>query len=694
MGNNIALNLLHIEDSNEDAYIVNQSLKKTKSDLYSYDITLAPDLKSALIQLEKQKNYNAILLDLNLPDGKGIENIKTIRSINPDIPIVVLTGNMDEETALNALSEGAQEYIVKTHSNGPVIQRIIQSSIFRKRAEIELSRKAYTDGLTGLPNRGFFEHAAKGMMQRAQRAQVKNALMFIDLNKFKEINDTYGHEAGNIVLQEVATRLKNTLRTSDLIARYAGDEFVIYMDSGKESVTEELCRFVAEKIVKTIETPINIETREIEISLSIGIALFPNDGQEFDALLKSADQEMYRAKKSPDQKYSIIGRKPEKKKSLDIKKLIQTPVNKNDAKNTILIIDDDIVDRAIYKKTLKRTKNQFDVQEVNTLKEAFKFLETNTPDCILLDYTLPDGTGIDFLATFKVTSRVLNSAVVMLTGKDDRHTATEAIKHGAKDYIVKNQLDHKRFTNIISNAIEKQSLEKELKQHQQELERSNTELSDFSHTVAHDLKAPARKIFSFCEILKNRTEHINDENVHSCIDRMSVSADRMQKLINDLLEYAQIDHNRESKKFVPLNSIAHDVVTDLESWLEEKQAHVTVNKLPKWPVYPVKIQQVLNNLIINAVKYSAPDRLPEITITSQVKEGICTINVEDNGLGIDSHQVPKIFYPFHRLHSADEIEGSGLGLSICQKILQKHGGHISVTSKVMEGSRFELSLPR
>lgn len=305
------LNILHVEDDISDAHII-QSYLKDKTDLSeaskkNYLITHYDCLKKALEHLDKNQNFSAILLDMNLPDGLGLENIKSIKRLAPDIPIVIITSVSDEKIAENALQIGAQECLVKSYGSAHLLKRVIQSSIIRKRAENALSKRADYDDLTGLPNRSYFENAARAMLQHAKRWQRRDALMFIDLNKFKLINDTYGHEAGNIVLRKVSERLRAILRSSDLIARYAGDEFVIYMDCGRAEVTEDLCKFVAEKIVRAVETPIDIGKSMLDVHLSIGIAIYPDAGENFDALLKNADKVMYEAKQSADTKYCIIG---------------------------------------------------------------------------------------------------------------------------------------------------------------------------------------------------------------------------------------------------------------------------------------------------------------------------------------------------------------------------------------------------
>ncbi len=694
MRSNLALNILHIEDNPIDAQLVARLIQEQKDPYCSYKITVAATMAEALLKLVSGNHYNVILLDLNLPDGQGIENINTIKEVNSDIPIIVVTQSEDDALTLQALNEGAQEYISKDKNTGYIMQRVIQSSILRQKARNELSRRAYSDDLTDLPNRAFFEEAVQKMLFQAKRVNRKEALMFIDLNKFKIINDSYGHDAGNIVLKEVAERLKKTLRISDLIARYAGDEFVIYIDGGKQPITNLSCKYIAEKIVREVEKPIKIsDSVTVDVSLSIGVAIFPDAGETLDIMLKEADKAMYKAKNDDNVKYTIIGAVADKKES-SIAKIIPEPSNKNTPDSAILIIDDNKADRVRNKKLLSAGKKQYLVLEAESLAEAFQVLEYQMPDCILIDYYLTDGTALEFLKKYQKTNTDLKSAIIVITGQSDQKIAIEIIKSGAKDYISKQDIDSNSLNNLVESAMKKQRLEDDFKAYQYELERSNDELSEFAHAVAHDLKSPMRKISTFCDMLGGQASHMTQNQVNGYIERMAVSSSRMQNLIDDLLSYSQVTHDAEQKKTISLNYLLSEVVSGMDLWLKENNAEIIVKDLPQWPVYSVKIQQLFTNLITNAVKYRAANRKVVVTISGSIVEDNCILEVADNGIGVPPDQFEKIFMPFQRLHAADDIEGTGLGLSICQKIVEKHAGSISIQSKEGEGSVFTLSLGR
>ena len=689
-----ALNILHIEDNDIDAKILKKIISNASSQDYEYKITHATTLREATHLKSKSSEYDAILLDLSLPDGKGIKNIQTLKTIYPLTPIIVVSGEYDKSLSEQSLLNGAQEYISKEHNSAYIMNRVIQSSIFRKRKETDLTRRAYNDDLTGLPNKAFFEHAVRKMLTRAQRANKKEALIFIDLNLFKEINDTHGHDAGNQVLIETSKRLQKTLRSSDLIARYAGDEFVIYMDSGKEEVTEEICHFVANKIVKEVEKPITLDNCEIvTISLSIGIAIFPEAGKTYDILLNKADEAMYKAKNCSQKKYTIINSLDHQNNARNkSKKNIIKAANKNKPENIILIVDDCEKDRKNYKNIIHKHYDNYQVIESRNLKRTERILQKITPNCILLDNNLPDGSAIDFLKNKHTLKRMEKSAVIIVTEEEDYTIALNALKYGSKDYLSKNNLTPENLCNAINRAINALQLEKDLKQHQTNLLRSNAELTSFNNSIAHDLKSPIQKISMFCDIIAEQTQHINNGDIKECVERMSINSTRAEILINDLMTYSKINTTENQRQYICLNDIVEKSLIKMNGWLSENNSTVLTEKLPTIYGDIHQTEQLFFNLIANAVKFRSHNRKNIIKISAQIQNNIPVIKVEDNGIGIAHNYLEKIFLPFQRMHSADEIEGSGLGLSICKKIIQNHGGNINVESHLGKGSIFSFTL--
>lgn len=288
------LQLLHVEDDDGDAKLLQRTFAE-EFDKDSYEIERVSSLREAL-QALRHKEYHAVLLDLGLNDANGLDGLNAIKEDNPDLPVVILSGYNDSDTALKAVRGGAQEYVVKSHSSSRMLALSVLSSIERKRYERHLFRLANHDALTGLPNRRMFLEYIRRWLLRAERWQRTEAVMFMDVNGFKKVNDSLGHDVGDELLIQIAARLKVGLRASDMLARYGGDEFVVHLDMGAE-VDRASCGQLADKIARIFSDPIQIGENEISTGMSIGIAFYPDDGKDAAELIRQADEAMYVAKR-------------------------------------------------------------------------------------------------------------------------------------------------------------------------------------------------------------------------------------------------------------------------------------------------------------------------------------------------------------------------------------------------------------
>jgi diguanylate cyclase (GGDEF)-like protein len=284
--------VLLIEDNPIDILLIRELLSKRKKTVYF--VEAVNNLKSGLVFLQKEKP-DIILLDLYLPDSQGIKTFDTLYAQMLDIPIIVSTAHEDENAALLAVNNGAQDYLLKGNITSALLSRSIKYAIERKKAENKITYLALYDTLTDLPNRRLFFDRLSQAFSRAHRYKSKVGLMFIDLNKFKAINDNYGHEMGDQVLQNVGTRLKSAIRETDTAARLGGDEFgIILQDIKEESVTNA----IATKIINTIKKDYLIRDYTFNIGASVGISFYPVDGKDENDLLSRADKAMYRVKKT------------------------------------------------------------------------------------------------------------------------------------------------------------------------------------------------------------------------------------------------------------------------------------------------------------------------------------------------------------------------------------------------------------
>jgi diguanylate cyclase (GGDEF)-like protein len=281
--------VLLIEDNPGDARLIREMLAEEPA--APFEIRCAERLSKGLEALAAG-DTRLVLLDLSLPDSHGLETFAKVYAHSPRIPIIVLTGNDDQELALSAVKTGAQDYLVKGKLDRELLLRAMQYSIERKRYQEELERQANYDGLTGLPNRHLLRDRLRQTVAE-QRNLRPVTVVFIDLDHFKFINDSMGHNAGDELLCTAAERLRASVRDSDTVARLGGDEFVLILN---EQTREDVVFRAMQRILARIAQPMSINGRELHITCSAGISLYPQDGTDVETLLKNADAAMYRAK--------------------------------------------------------------------------------------------------------------------------------------------------------------------------------------------------------------------------------------------------------------------------------------------------------------------------------------------------------------------------------------------------------------
>jgi len=233
-----------------------------------------------------------VLLDLSLPDSTGLETFSRVYTHSPAVPIIVLTGNDDQKTALSAVKGGAQDYLVKGRLDRELLLRAMHYSIERKRYQIQLEHQANYDALTGLPNRNLLHDRLRQAVY-SQRQSRAIAVVFMDLDHFKFVNDSLGHSTGDLLLKAMGERLRTVLREGDTVGRVGGDEFVLILN---DQSNEEIIYRAMQRISAKVSEPLTIDGKELHVTCSAGISLYPQDGRDVDTLLKNADAAMYRAK--------------------------------------------------------------------------------------------------------------------------------------------------------------------------------------------------------------------------------------------------------------------------------------------------------------------------------------------------------------------------------------------------------------
>ncbi|PYS99348.1 MAG: histidine kinase [Acidobacteria bacterium] len=238
-----------------------------------------------------------------------------------------------------------------------------------------------------------------------------------------------------------------------------------------------------------------------------------------------------------------------------------------------------------------------------------------------------------------------------------------------------------------------------------ELERSNRELQDFAFVASHDLQEPLRKIQAFGDRLRTVQAPKFDDQGRDYLDRMHSAAGRMHKLINDLLTFSRVTTKAQPFETIDLNMIARDVLSDLETTIEQSGGTVEVGDLPSIDADAMQMRQLFQNLIVNALKFRKPESPPVVKVEAELVnknasgiEGSASntfarITVADNGIGFDEKYLDRIFTPFQRLHGRNEYEGTGIGLAVCRKIVERHGGSLTAQSSAGNGATFIATMP-
>ncbi|GJL56358.1 MAG: hypothetical protein NPIRA02_34900 [Nitrospirales bacterium] len=284
------LNILVIDDNIADVHLTHEMLKEGLGTQFTF--SHASEVCIARTYMQNQ-TFDIILLDLNLPDSIALDTLRELRQTHARAATLIMSGLQDEALAVQAVQSGAQDYLIKGQINSQALSRAIRYAVERHRAQEQVTHQAHYDHLTGLANRGLFYERLHYALARCHRNDAAIALLFLDLDHFKTINDTFGHESGDQVLKTVAGRLRKCIREVDTGVRMGGDEFAVLLD---EVVSVDDVGTIAERILNLIAQPMVVLERELHITGSVGVTIYPWDCATAQDLLKHSDTAMYRAK--------------------------------------------------------------------------------------------------------------------------------------------------------------------------------------------------------------------------------------------------------------------------------------------------------------------------------------------------------------------------------------------------------------
>jgi signal transduction histidine kinase len=367
------------------------------------------------------------------------------------------------------------------------------------------------------------------------------------------------------------------------------------------------------------------------------------------------------------------------------------------------LVEDNPGDARLIQEMLREPPvTQFRLTHSTRMDQLLENLAREPIEVLLLDLGLPDSQGMD---TFhRINDRLPDLPIVIFSGADDEQLASIAVSSGAQDYLVKGRINSFLLKRAIRYAMERKRAEEEIRRLNRELEgrvaertaqlvRANKELEAFSYSVSHDLRAPLRHIEGYVAMLQRATKGILPPKAEHYLDTISASSVEMGNLIDNLLAFSRMSAEQMTEASVDLGLLAGEVARTLQMAAGERDITWKISPLPLVVGDLSMLRQVLANLLDNAVKYSKKRERAVIEIGMAGEEGgRAIVFVRDNGAGFNMRYYDKLFGVFHRLHSPDDFEGTGIGLATVRRIIDRHGGRTWAEGVVDEGATFYFTL--
>ncbi len=406
-----------------------------------------------------------------------------------------------------------------------------------------------------------------------------------------------------------------------------------------------------------------------------------------------------------------------------------------------ILVVDDREDNLFSIETILE-KDGYNIIKATSGRGALKvLLQQQDFTLILMDVQMPDMNGFETASLIYQRQKLRHIPIIFITAHDyGDENIFKGYETGGVDYIYKpinpellrykvsvfaelfrknhRLLQHEKILKEVNRDLQREIeerklvqekiilLNKQLSENNNQLKTTNEELDRFAFVASHDLQEPLRKIRIFSDIILGLPAIENDGEMQTYLKKIMRSSERMQQLISDLLKFSRQTNDDFGFEETDFNLIINDVISDLDFEIQQKKAQIFTDRLPVVWGIPTQIRQLFQNIISNSLKFCKPSVPPEIYIeTMEITpadtveihdrnpEKYYQIRIRDNGIGFDQKYADDIFMVFKRLHSYHEFEGTGIGLSICKKIVEKHRGNIDVKSRVNEGATFVITLP-
>jgi signal transduction histidine kinase len=361
---------------------------------------------------------------------------------------------------------------------------------------------------------------------------------------------------------------------------------------------------------------------------------------------------------------------------------------------SILMVEDSPLDAELTLAHLNSAGIENSVKRVENKADFLASLDSEPPDLILADFSLPEFDGL--LALELAKQKTPDIPFLFVSGAMGEEVAVDMLKRGATDYILKQRLERlgpavRRALSESQQSIRRREAEEEVLRKARELTVLNGDLEQFAYAASHDLQEPLRTISIFSKMLATRYKGALDQQANEYLDYIESAAQHMSALLEDLLRYAKIPVRDREEEETDLEAVLNQTTFLFKATIAESRATITHDKLPKVRVNGSQLGLVFQNLIGNALKYRSEEP-PHIHISSELADDHWVISVSDNGIGFDQTYSEQIFGLFKRLNR-QQSQGTGLGLAICKRVIEVHGGRIWAESTPGKGSTFYFSVP-
>lgn len=714
-------NILVIENDDKDYAAIERCVRQS----HAGDLRLhrAVTLADGFDHLARG-DTDVVLLDLGLPDSQGLDTLQKARSRFSYVPIIVLTGVDDADTALQAVRQGAQDYLAKERLDPQVLVRSIRYSIVRNRYRARLAHLLELSKVSASDLKNIITGNADGMVVVDENGLIRFSNPAAEVLLGQSSSELTGAKFGYSLTPGAATeiemasgshrRIPVEMRAVELtwegktaylavlhdltLQRKAEEELRRHREHLQELVenrttelakaNEELRREIAERrraeeALKRSECELAIRNRIAEVFLTV-----PDD-EMYAEVLKLVLEAL-------DSEYGVFGYIAEDG-ALVVPTMTRTVWDKCQVLDKDIVFPRETWGESIWPRAIRQKETLYS-NEPSTL----------TPEGhvrILRNISSPIIDQGEVIGLFQVANRSTDydSRDVELLEMIGDHIAPilnarlqRDIQHRARAEAERELRKHR------------DRLEKVVEQRTAALARSNTELEQFATVVSHDLQEPLRTVRSYLELLQTDYGDKLGDEADEFIGYAVEGSKRMQQMIRDLLSYSRV--STRGKPFEPadLNGVVDEVKEDLHAAIREHNATVTRGDLPTIPCDRLQLAQLFQNLVSNAIKFHGQEP-PKIHIAAEPAKDsraknanresamggrkYCTFSIQDNGIGMNRDHHDRVFEVFQRLHTREEYPGTGIGLAICKKIIDRHGGRIWFESEPGKGTTFRFTLP-